>query len=243
MEVCVDSVRSAINAEIGGAKRIELCTDLLEGGVSPSVGLLKVVKRKVSLPVFVMIRPRGGDFFYSETEFEVMIEDCKQLINAGADGIVFGILDRHGKIDVKCCQYIIDLVKPLPVTFHRAFDMVPDQSVALESLINIGCSRVLTSGARPTAVEGLHSIKNLVQQARERILIMPGGGINEDNLLEILKSTGAKEFHGSAKVWVPSQMQFKNTLVHIGTSMEEYGHMEASLEKIRRLTKIANVLS
>ncbi|XP_046856040.1 copper homeostasis protein cutC homolog isoform X2 [Xenia sp. Carnegie-2017] len=231
MEVCVDSVRSAINAEIGGAKRIELCTDLLEGGVSPSVGLLKVVKRKVSLPVFVMIRPRGGDFFYSETEFEVMIEDCKQLINAGADGIVFGILDRHGKIDVKCCQYII------------AFDMVPDQSVALESLINIGCSRVLTSGARPTAVEGLHSIKNLVQQARERILIMPGGGINEDNLLEILKSTGAKEFHGSAKVWVPSQMQFKNTLVHIGTSMEEYGHMEASLEKIRRLTKIANVLS
>ncbi|CAB4026110.1 copper homeostasis cutC homolog, partial [Paramuricea clavata] len=156
------------------AKRIELCCNLSEGGTTPSIGLLKVIKCNVSLPVFVMIRPRGGDFLYTEAEFEVMIEDCEQVINAGADGIVCGILTKQGEIDVPGCKKLLGIIKPLPVTFHRAFDMVPDQSAALEVIINLGFDRILTSGGKPDVLQGAPRLKDLVNQAGRRIIIMPG---------------------------------------------------------------------
>ncbi|CAH2322281.1 copper homeostasis cutC homolog isoform X1 [Pelobates cultripes] len=174
MEVCVDSVESAVNAERGGAGRIELCGSLLEGGITPSMGLLQVVKQYVQIPVFVMIRPRGGDFLYSDREAEVMKADIRLAKMHNADGLVFGALTEDGRIDAELCMDLLALSRPLPVTFHRAFDMVYDPMLAMETLISLGFERVLTSGCDSSALEGLPLIKRLVEQAKGRILVMPG---------------------------------------------------------------------
>ncbi|XP_054060468.1 copper homeostasis protein cutC homolog isoform X4 [Rissa tridactyla] len=164
MEVCVDSVESAVNAERGGAGRIELCAGLVEGGTTPSMGLLQVVKQCVRIPVFVMIRPRGGDFLYSDREVEVMKADIRLAKLHGADGLVFGALTEDGRIDTELCTALLAVCRPLPVTFHRAFDMVHDPLVALETLISLGFERVLTSGCDSSALEGLSLIKRLAEQ-------------------------------------------------------------------------------
>ncbi|XP_032986453.1 copper homeostasis protein cutC homolog isoform X2 [Rhinolophus ferrumequinum] len=164
MEVCVDSVESAINAERGGAGRIELCSGLLEGGTTPSMGILQVVKQCVQIPVFVMIRPRGGDFLYSDREVEVMKADIGLAKLYGADGLVFGALTEDGHIDKELCMSLMALCRPLPVTFHRAFDMVHDPMAALETLLTLGFERVLTSGCDSSALEGLPLIKRLIDQ-------------------------------------------------------------------------------
>ncbi|XP_014380244.1 copper homeostasis protein cutC homolog isoform X6 [Alligator sinensis] len=165
MEVCVDSVESAVNAERGGAGRIELCAGLIEGGTTPSVaGLLQVVKQCVRVPVFVMIRPRGGDFLYSDREVDVMKADARLAKLHGADGLVFGALTEDGRIDTELCMALLAVCRPLPVTFHRAFDMVHDPMVALETLISLGFERVLTSGCDSSALEGLPLIKRLAEQ-------------------------------------------------------------------------------
>ncbi|KAE8590710.1 hypothetical protein XENTR_v10018167 [Xenopus tropicalis] len=166
MEVCVDSVESAINAERGGAGRIELCASLLEGGITPSVGLLQVVKQYLQIPIFVMIRPRGGDFLYSDREVEVMKADIRLAKIHGADGLVFGALTEDGRIDAELCMELLAVSRPLPVTFHRAFDMVYDPLLAMETLISLGFERVLTSGCDTSALEGLPLIKRLVEQVR-----------------------------------------------------------------------------
>ncbi|XP_036403266.1 copper homeostasis protein cutC homolog [Megalops cyprinoides] len=241
MEVCVDSVESAINAERGGAGRIELCSSLLEGGITPSIGLLKVVKQYVRIPVFTMIRPRGGDFLYSDREVEVMKTDINLAKNHGADGLVLGALTEDGRVDTELCMELLAACRPLPVTFHRAFDMVRDPATSLETLITLGFERVLTSGCDSSVLEGLPVIKRLVEQAKGRIIIMPGGGISERNLQRILEGSGAQEFHCSARSSKDSAMKFRNSCVNMGASLSapEYALKVTDVTKVRTLNAIA----
>uniref|UniRef100_A0A452GYP2 Copper homeostasis protein cutC homolog n=1 Tax=Gopherus agassizii TaxID=38772 RepID=A0A452GYP2_9SAUR len=245
MEVCVDSVESAVNAERGGAGRIELCAGLMEGGTTPSMGLLQVVKQCVRVPVFVMIRPRGGDFLYSDRELEVMKADIRLAKLHGADGLVFGALTEDGHINTELCTALLAVCRPLPVTFHRAFDMVHDPLVALETLVSLGFERVLTSGCDSSALEGLPLIKRLTEQAKGRIVVVPGGGITERNLQRILEGSGAPEFHCSARSARDSGMKFRNSSVAMGASVSvsEYSLKVADVAKVRTLNAIAkNIL-
>ncbi|NXF07536.1 CUTC protein, partial [Smithornis capensis] len=251
MEVCVDSVESAVNAERGGAGRIELCAGLVEGGTTPSMGLLQVVKQCVRVPVFVMIRPRGGDFLYSDREVEVMKADIRLAKLHGADGLVFGALTEDGRIDTELCTALLAVCRPLPVTFHRAFDMVHDPLVALETLISLGFERVLTSGCDSSALEGLSLIKRLAEQVMSSArcvtshVFPPGGGITERNLQRILEGSTASEFHCSARSARDSGMKFRNPNVAMGASFSapEYSIKVADVAKVRTLNAIAkNIL-
>ncbi|XP_029305652.1 copper homeostasis protein cutC homolog [Cottoperca gobio] len=240
MEACVDSVESAVNAERGGAGRLELCSSLLEGGLTPSQGLLQVVKQYVKIPVYVMIRPRGGDFLYSDHEVEVMRKDI-EMMKSQADGLVLGALTEDGRVDATLCMELLAAARPLPVTFHRAFDMVHDPAVALETLVSLGFQRLLTSGCDNSALEGLPLIKRLIDQAKGRISIMPGGGITERNLQRILEGSGAQEFHCSARSSRDSAMTFRNTCVTMGAafSAPEYGLKVTDVNKVHTLNAIA----
>ncbi|XP_034255740.1 copper homeostasis protein cutC homolog [Thrips palmi] len=204
MEVCVDSIQSAINAEKGGASRLELCSALSEGGLTPTPGLLKAVKEAVSIPVFCMLRARGGnDFVYSAAEIEVMKTDALLLrAVGGADGFVFGALTPQGGIDIKACQDILQVTAPLPVTFHRAIDVCHDPLGAMHIIAELGFKRILTSGQQDSAERGIELIKNMVSKGRDQISIMIGAGVNKNNVAHILKETGAKEYHGSARIFL-----------------------------------------
>lgn len=240
MEVCVDSVDSAINASRGGAKRIELCASLSEGGTTPSVGMLRVVKPLAKkVPVFVMIRPRSGDFLYSDYEFDVMKTDLKILKENGADGFVFGILQKDGSVDKERCQELVDLSRPLPVTFHRAIDVTQNILQSLEDVISLGCERVLTSGGEATALEGTPTIRKMVEQSTGRIIIMPGGGITERNLRRILDETGAIEFHASARSSHQSPMQFTNSAVSMSAAFAVSDYCVKVTDRDRVKTMIA----
>uniref|UniRef100_K7FSF1 Copper homeostasis protein cutC homolog n=1 Tax=Pelodiscus sinensis TaxID=13735 RepID=K7FSF1_PELSI len=244
MEVCVDSVESAVSISCPGAGRIELCAGLLEGGTTPSIGLLQVVKQCVQIPVFVMIRPRGGDFLYTDRELDVMKADIRLAKLHGADGLVFGALTEDGRIDTELCTALLAVCRPLPVTFHRAFDMVHDPLVALETLVSLGFERVLTSG-NSSALEGLPLIKRLTEQAKGRIVVVPGGGITERNLQRILEGSGAPEFHCSARSARDSGMKFRNSSVAMGASLStsEYAVKVADVATVRTLNAIAkNIL-
>lgn len=246
MEVCVDSVESSVNAVKGGASRLELCGSLCEGGITPSLGLLRVVKQEVNVPVFVMIRPRGGDFAYSEQEFEVMKEDLRVLKEGGnADGFVFGVLTPNGEVDRSRCAELIELSRPQPVTFHRAFDMTRDPFSALETIISLKIDRILTSGQDSTALEGLPLIRELVKQAHDRITIVAGGGINERNIERIIKGSGCIEFHCSARASVSSVMQYRNNRVCMGAqySGSEYDFKVANLDRIQTMVSIAQSIA
>ncbi|XP_060551383.1 LOW QUALITY PROTEIN: copper homeostasis protein cutC homolog [Ruditapes philippinarum] len=242
MEVCIDSVQSAINAEKGGAVRVELCANLMEGGTTPSIGMLKVIKATVKIPVFVMIRPRGGDFTYFQHEFDVMFQDLCMLKETGADGFVFGILNKDGTIEEKMCEKLLEYAKPLPCTFHRAIDMTRDISEALEKIISLGFGRVLTSGGDSSALEGLPVIAGMVKQAGKRIIIMPGGGINEKNLQRILEQSGATEFHCSARSSVTSQMTFQKQGISMGASLTppEFSVKVTDDNKVKNLVTMAS---
>ncbi|XP_036592272.1 copper homeostasis protein cutC homolog isoform X3 [Trichosurus vulpecula] len=227
--------------EVKGAGRIELCSGLLEGGTTPSMGVLQVVKQCIQIPVFVMIRPRGGDFLYSDREVEVMKADIRLAKLYGADGLVFGALTEDGRVDSELCMALLSTCRPLPVTFHRAFDMVQDPVVALETLLTLGFERVLTSGCDSSALEGLPVIKQLVEQAKGKIVVMPGGGITERNLQRILEGSGATEFHCSARSARDSGMRFRNTSVTMGASLSssEYSSKITDVAKVRTLSAIA----
>lgn len=244
MEICIDSVESAVNAAEGGASRLELCSNLVEGGTTPSLGMLRVIKKMVDIPVFVMIRPRGGDFLYTDTEFQVMVENVSLMKKNGADGIVFGILNADGAIDERRSQTIIDLSRPLPVTFHRAFDMVREPERSLHILIKMGVDRVLTSGLDSTALEGLPVIRNLVKIGRGKITVVPGGGINERNLERILVGSGAVEYHCSARSSRSSVMGYCNSAVNMGASFgpPEFSVKVADKEKVFRLQAISKTM-
>ena len=245
MEVCVDSVESAVNAEAGGASRLELCAGVAEGGITPSLGMLREVKKRVRIPVFVMLRPRGGDFLYSEDELAVMRQDLQLVKENGADGVVLGLLRPDGTIDEENCSKFLQLAAPMSTTFHRAFDMVKNPLRSLEVLIKLGFHRLLTSGCDSTALEGLPLIKQLVEQAQGRIIVVPGGGITERNLERVLRGSGATEFHCSARGSRSSQMQYRNSAVAMGASYgpPEYAVKVADPDRVAALISIAHASS
>ena len=239
IEICIDSVESSIAAAEGGAHRVELCQNLFEGGTTPSWGMIRSVLRHTELPVFVMIRPRGADFCYSEAEFRVMEEDVQAARKLGVDGIVTGILKANGTIDVPRMKRLVNLAGPLPVTFHRAFDVTRDATKSMETLIHLKITRVLTSGQERSVIEGADLIAKLVKQAGERIIVVPGGGISERNFEKVRRVTGAKEFHLSASAPVLGQMEYRNTRVPMGRELRasEFGWSATDRKRVATLMK------
>ncbi len=239
-EACVDSFESALAAQNGGADRIELCADLLEGGITPSAGLIQLVVEKLKIPVMVMIRPRGGDFLYSENEFEEMKRDISIIKNFNPAGFVFGILSEDGTVDKIRTKSLVEAARPLKATFHRAFDMTRDPLEALDDLIELGVDRVLTSGQELDVERGIETLRKFVEYAGEKIIIMPGGGVNEFNAAEILKASGAKEIHASAREKKESAMKFRNpkTTMSDSSSMPEYELMVTSEKRVSAIKKI-----
>lgn len=230
LEICVGSWESAMAAQMGGADRIELCDNLAEGGTTPSYGMLLQCKKSLQIPFFPIIRPRGGDFMFSAEEFEIMKEDVAISKELGCQGIVIGILRKDGNIDSERCAQLIDIAGGLEITFHRAFDRCSDLERGLEDIIQLGCHRVLTSGAKENAFEGLAVLKSLVIQAGSRISIMPGSGINEQNLAQIAHESAAIEFHTTAK-----------SLIEYGfdpTIGKAYSTFETSSQKVAQLKQI-----
>jgi len=238
IEVCVDSLASAAAAERGGAQRIELCSDLIEGGITPSLGLLQTVRAGISVPLHVIIRPRGGDFCYSEEEFDIMRRDVEIAKRAGADGVVLGILLPSGRIDVARTRQLIELARPMSVTFHRAFDMSADLQHSLEDVSQAGADRLLTSGGEPDCLQGADAIARLVQSARGRIHIMAGGGINAGNVAQILQRTAVSEIHVGLATAVQSPMLVRNLRVSLGKAPGREYHraqvLEASVRELQR---------
>jgi len=236
IEVVIDSVHSALAAVLGGADRVELCDNLFEGGTTPSAGMMQVVREQIKIGMHVMIRPRGGDFLYSDLEFEIMKRDIMTAKNLGADGVVFGLLREDGTIDMERCKELIELSQPMSVTFHRAFDMAVDPFQALEDLIQLTVSRVLTSGQERTVLEGADLLKELVEKAGSRIIIMPGGGITERNIGKIQGITKAREFHISGRIKVDSKMVYRKNHVFMGGELrlEEYTNSFTGADKIKK---------
>ena len=234
VEVCCFSIESCMSAELGGAKRIELCASLYEGGTTPSAGLIKLVKQKISIEIHAMIRPRGGDFCYSEDEILVMQEDIRMAKVLGCNGVVLGILQKDGKVDIAQTKAMVNLSKPMPVTFHRAIDMTPDYEEALENIIQTGCDRILTSGQKNTALEGISTIENLVKQANGRIQIMAGSGVNADNA-QALIHTGVNALHLTGKATRDSEMIYRKAGIAMGglSEVPEYEIVYSDAEKIR----------
>ncbi len=216
IEICLEDVQSVLSAQKGGADRVELCSDLFEGGLTPSLGTVLTAKRLSSIPINCMIRPRGGDFCYSDLEFEAMKEDIKAFKKAGVNGIVFGILTSEGDVDMKRSRQIIELARPLSVTFHRAFDMTRDPYKALEDLVALGVDRVLTSGQEASVPEGIDLLADLVRVAGERIIVMPGCGISERNFKKVHERIGAKEYHVHVPMEERSRMEFHPGHIYMG---------------------------
>lgn len=237
LEICANSYTSALAAQNGGADRVELCDNMAEGGTTPSYAQIALCKRNLTIKIFPIIRPRGGDFYYSDIEFELMkidIVNCKSL---GCDGVVTGILTADGAIDIERTKALIEFARPMEVSFHRAFDMCKNMPVALEAIIGLGCERVLTSGGAETAESGIEMIAKLVKQAAGRISIMPGAGVNPANIAAIENRTGAKEFHTTAKTTIQTKMNYKNNVAKVG-NIDEYAFMQTDSEIVSTLVEI-----
>lgn len=240
LEICIDSVESAIAAELGGADRVELCANLFEGGTTPSYGMIEQVRKNISIDMNVIIRPRAGDFLYTEHEFRIMKKDIEIAKAQGANGVVIGILNPSGNIDIERTSELIQLAKPMSVTFHRAFDMAKDPFTSLEELISLGVDRLLTSGQERTALEGIDLLKELINLANDRIIIMPGAGVNERNIDKILTKTGAKEIHTSARKAHESKMIHRVSHVYMGGEFHqsEYGIKVTDTDMVQQLRRI-----
>ena len=223
-EICANSVASCIAAQEGGADRVELCAGIPEGGTTPSFGMIRNARECISIALNVIIRPRGGDVLYSETELREMVYDIQAAKELGADGLVFGCLRPDGSVDMEAMSVLMEAAGDTPVTFHRAFDHTSDPLKALEDIISLGCVRILTSGCRPTALEGADMLAQLVEKAADRIIIMPGCGVREGNIAEIARLSGAREFHFSARESVESGMFFRNPEVAMGSEDDPYGY-------------------
>jgi copper homeostasis protein len=236
IEIATTDFESTKAAVEGGADRIELCTALSEGGITPSYGLIKKCREVFSIPLFPIIRPRAGDFLYSDKEFGIMLEDVRICKEAGCDGIVSGILKKDGSIDKKRTGKLIEAAYPMEFTFHRAFDRCKEPFEAMEELIAIGCQRILTSGQQPTATAGIDMIRKLVKAADSRIIIMPGSGVRKENIKQLADETGAIEFHSSVKTKQKSGMEFVHSA--FASSEESYTHpgLAASDVKDLRIT-------
>lgn len=241
LEICADSVESALAAQSGGAQRVELCSNLLEGGVTPSAGLISTVRRYLAIDLYVMIRPRGGDFFYTPEEFETMEKDVLMVKQLGANGIVFGILREDGDVDIERARCLVEMARPLKTTFHRAFDMSRELSQSLEDVITAGADRVLTSGGQQKAEDGISEIAKLVKNADQRISLMVGGGITRSNVRRIIAATGVREIHASVRCNIPSPMRHRNERISMGLAKgREYQRAQVLQEEVRRLVESAN---
>ncbi len=241
LEICATSVQSVINALKAGATRVELCQNIYEGGTTPSYGTIASAKLLAGIDINVMIRPRGQDFLYSDVEFEIMKRDIKMCKDLGVNGVVFGILNRDGTVDRKRCAELVALARPLKVTFHRAFDMTPDAFAALEDVISTGADTILTSGQKNSAYDGRKLIGKLIKQAEGRIEVMPGGGINAGNILQIKKDTGAGIFHLSASKNINSKMIFRKEGIFMG-GMKGIPEYEMRVSDINRIREVINIL-
>ncbi|MFL5742900.1 MAG: copper homeostasis protein CutC [Flavisolibacter sp.] len=238
IEIATTDFSTTRAAIAGGADRIELCAGLSEGGITASYGTIKKCREAFPISLFPIIRPRSGDFLYNEEEFEIMRQDVLRCKELGCDGIVVGMLLRDGSIDLKRTSSLVDLAYPLEVSFHRAFDRCKDPIGALEQLINIGCQRILTSGQKPTAPEGLDLIAQLVKASNERIIIMPGSGVRKENIREIAEKTGARELHSSLRTKILSQMEY----IHpsFSESEESYKNPHIISEEVKALRNALN---
>ena len=218
LEVCAESVESARAAEEGGAARIELCSALVEGGITPSAGLIAMVRRSVKIPLHVLIRPRAGDFCYTGDEFDVMRRDILLARQLGANGVAVGILDPDGNVDVDRVRALGEVAAPMQVTFHRAFDFACDAADALRAVTGTGATRILTSGSAPTAEEGSSILRELVSKAGSGIAIMAGGKIREDNVADLIRATGVQEVHANLATPVASPMRHRNNAFSLRAS-------------------------
>ena len=227
-------------AETGGAARVELCQNLFEGGTTPSIGTVNQTLERVGIKVNVIIRPRGGDFLYSNDEFEAMKHDIIALKEAGINGVVIGMLNANGSIDIERTRKLIELARPLEVTFHRAFDVSVDPFQSLNDLINLDVDRLLTSGQEPSVLEGVELIAELVRRAGDDIIIMPGAGITPKNLTRIIRETGAREYHVTGSSPLNSKMEFRNDRCFMGKALypPEFSIKVTDPEKIRHYTQL-----
>jgi copper homeostasis protein len=242
IEVCVDSVASAVAAERGGAARVELCSDLLEGGITPSAGLIATARSTISIDLHPIIRPRPGDFCYSGQEMEIMRRDIEMAKELGADGVVLGILDPQGNVDVERTRELVELARPLSVTFHRAFDMSSDLLRSLDHVCQTGADRILTSGGEQTCLEGMSVIASLVKSARGRILVMAGGGIGHKDAPSIVQHTGVKEIHVGLSSSVAGPMLYRNPRVTISRAKgREYDRVQVLEEDVRTLHRAISI--
>lgn len=243
LEICADSIGSAITAQDAGADRIELCSALTEGGITPSYGTISAVRNNVTIDMNVIIRPRGGDFLYTGMEYDIMRREIESCGEWGVDGIVLGILTSEGRIDVDRTARLIGFARPMTVTFHRAFDMCADPMKGLEDVIAAGADRLLTSGQKEKAGDGLDLITRLVEKAGRRIIIMPGSGINSSNIREIAYTTKAGEYHLTGRKIIESEMIFRREGVTMSTAipgMSEFERKVTDREEIRRIISILN---
>ena len=237
LEICIDSVESAVASQRGGADRVELCGSLIEGGTTPSAGMIAETRERIGIGLQVMIRPRGGDFLFSEEEHAVMKREVKTAKDLGADGVVIGCLLADGTVDVEASKALIELARPLNVTFHRAFDMTRDPIEALHTLIELGVDRILTSGQEPTVLEGAELIAKLREKAGDDVIILPGGGVTLRNLSKCVERTGVSEIHVGTRRPINSGMTFRNERVYMGGELRppEYERLVASSDDVEAL--------
>jgi copper homeostasis protein len=237
IEICVDSVASAIAAEQGGAQRVELCASLSEGGITPSAGLIESARAKISIGLQIMVRPRGGDFRYSGAEFNSMRRDIQFAKQSGADGVVFGILDSRAQVDVDRTRELVGLARPLSVTFHRAFDVSSDLFRSLEDICKTGADKILTSGGAPTACEAIPTLGSLVQAATGRVSILACGGIRANNAAKIIDETGVREIHSGVKRPLPGMTSCARrslTKTTLGAEHERFQVFAEDVQDLRR---------
>ena len=238
LEIAAFNIEAALNALAAGADRIEFCENPHEGGTTPSFGSLANLIALTTKPVFPIIRPRGGDFFYTENEFNAMRSDVLIVRKLDYAGIVIGLLNADGTIDIERTKRLVDLASPMEVTFHRAFDRCIDPFKALEDIISTGCKRILTSGQVPNAADGLPLLKKLVEQAGDRIKIVPGSGVRSNNINAIIQSTGAKEIHSSARKSLASKMTFNQP-----TMQENMHYFDVDVDEIKAMLTATNTAS
>jgi copper homeostasis protein len=244
LEICVDNIESAIDAQNAGADRVELCSNLIEGGTTPGYGTIRAARNNLSIGLHIIIRPRGGDFLYTDREYDIMRRDIEICGESGADGIVVGILESLGEIDVERTAKLIEMARPMSVTFHRAFDMCSDPVKGLEDVITTGADRLLTSGQKNKAEEGIGLISQLIGQAKDRIIIMPGSGINESNIASIAANTGAEEFHLTGRKVVESEMIFRRQNILLGGTpgIPEFSRKVVDQVMIRNIINILKLI-
>jgi copper homeostasis protein len=241
IEVCANSVESALAGQAGGAARVELCAALIEGGLTPSPAVIEIARERLRIQLNVLIRPRGGDFCYDDTEFAAMKRDIEFCKRAGVNGVVIGILHPDGAVDVERTRELVARARPMSVTFHRAFDMAADAFRALDDVLSLGVERLLTSGQRGSAVQGKELIAELVRRSGDRLIVMPGAGINDGNIRELITATGAREYHLSGQKKIESRMVYRNPHVFMGVpGLPEYEIGVTDGEKIRRVVQVAN---